>query len=153
MDGGGIMSAAGGTVNVIAILPSPEDQSSLKEIFRHSKWNLQHVEALGHARLSIDEPSAGVVISDERLPDGSWRDVLGELRCRSVEPLLIVVSRLADERLWADVLNRGGFDVLATPFEAQEVTRSVSLAWQQWRHKLAHTKERSMRAGSSGWQV
>jgi len=43
---------------------------------------------------------------------------------------LIVTSRVADARLWAEVLNLGGFDVIAKPFHAPEVLhvlRTVSL--------------------------
>jgi len=42
-------------------------------------------------------------------------------------PLLIVTSRLADERLWAEVLNLGAHDVLAKPFNAEEVVRVLDL--------------------------
>jgi hypothetical protein len=38
-------------------------------------------------------------------------------------PSLIVFSCLADEFLWAEVLNLGGFDVRMTPFEPEEVLR------------------------------
>jgi len=146
------MSAANAaTVSVLAILPSWEDQTSLRQIFQHSKWKLHPVDILGRARPLIDELAAGVVISDCRLPDGNWQDVLGELQGRRVEPLLIVASRLADDRLWADVLYRGGFDVLATPFQAQEVTRSVSLAWRHWRDKLeASTRPGKVMTAGSG---
>ena len=47
-------------------------------------------------------------------------------------PKLIVTCRLADERLWAEVLNLGGFDVLAQPFYAREVVRSVNSACSHW---------------------
>ena len=50
-------------------------------------------------------------------------------------PSLIVASRLADDRLWADALTLGAFDVLAKPFERMEVVRSVSSAWLDWYHK------------------
>jgi hypothetical protein len=40
---------------------------------------------------------------------------------------------VADERLWAEVLNLGGYDVLSTPFAAGEVLRACFLAWQSWR--------------------
>jgi len=36
-----------------------------------------------------------------------------------------VVSRLADERLWAEALNPGAYDMLLTPFEAEEVFRVI----------------------------
>jgi hypothetical protein len=55
-------------------------------------------------------------ICDERLPDGSWRGVMRTLETLSDPRLLIVASHFADERLWAEVLNEGGFDVLAKPF-------------------------------------
>jgi hypothetical protein len=42
-----------------------------------------------------------------------------------------VASRLADDKLWVDVLNLGGSDVLALPFDHDEVIRSVSLAWRE----------------------
>jgi len=149
------MSGAAVNVSVLAILPSREDQTSLKQIFRHSKWNLRHIEAVDGAGPLIEEFAAGVVISNDRLPDGRWQDVLRDLQSRRVEPLLIVASRLADEELWAEVLNRGGFDVLATPFRTQEVTRSVSLAWRHWRDRLAigdRSAGRSMTAGGSPGQ-
>jgi DNA-binding NtrC family response regulator len=130
------MSGAATTVHVLALLPTREDQASLNEIFRHSNWTLHFVEALGQARAMIDELAPGVVISDCRLHDGCWQDVLCELQRRKLEPPLIVASRLADERLWGEVLNLGGYDVLATPFQAQEVVRSVSLAWRYWREKF-----------------
>src|SRR5690349_9635365 len=129
------MSAAA-EVNVLAILPSREDQVSLKQIFQQSKWTLHHVQLLERGLTLLDEVVPGVVISASRLPDGNWEDVLLELQRRQLEPLLIVTSRLADDGLWAEVLNRGGFDVLATPFRDREVTYSVSLAWRHWRDKL-----------------
>jgi hypothetical protein len=39
-----------------------------------------------------------------------------------------VTFRTADERLWAEVLNLGGYGVLAQPFDANEVKRVAKLA-------------------------
>jgi FixJ family two-component response regulator len=50
-------------------------------------------------------------------------------------PSFIVTSRLADDRLWAEALNLGAYDVLAKPFERLELVRSVSSAWLHWYHK------------------
>jgi hypothetical protein len=35
----------------------------------------------------------------------------------------IVASRLADEHMWAEVLSLGGFDLIAAPFELEDVLR------------------------------
>ena len=63
-----------------------------------------------------------VVICERSLPDGDWKDLLGKT------PRLIVTSRVANEALWAEVLNLGGYDVLAQPFDELEVRRVVALA-------------------------
>jgi hypothetical protein len=45
------------------------------------------------------------------------------------KPRLIVTAPLADEHLWAEVLNLDGFDVLAQPFRPDEVKRVIESAW------------------------
>jgi FixJ family two-component response regulator len=43
------------------------------------------------------------------------------------------MSRHADERLWAEVLNLGGYDLLAKPLEGDEVSRVVEMACRHGR--------------------
>jgi hypothetical protein len=69
-----------------------------------------------------------VVICERSLPDGDWKDLLGKT------PRLIVTSDAADEALWAEVLNLGGNDVLAQPFDEQEVRRVVAMAGRVPKH-------------------
>jgi len=77
-----------------------------------------------------------VVLCERDLPGGTWRRLFVETRDLAHPPRLIVVSRLADERLWAEVLNLGGHDVLATPFAADEVRRVLSYAVDSWRWQV-----------------
>ena len=82
----------------------------------------------------ISQGLFSVVISERDLPDGNWRDVLEVTAMRPRPPVLIVTDRLADDYLWAEVLNLGGYDVLAKPFDRSEVHRTISLAWQHWQN-------------------
>jgi DNA-binding NtrC family response regulator len=71
-----------------------------------------------------------VVICEQRLPDGDWKLMLAELDKAAVRPSFVVSSRLADERLWAELLNLGAFDLLlGAPFYAEEVLRVTESAW------------------------
>jgi hypothetical protein len=63
--------------------------------------------------------------------DGSWEDLLNATARLPAPPNLVVFSRLADEFLWAEVLNMGGFDVLIAPFEPEEVLRVTFAAWSR----------------------
>jgi len=121
------------TVDAVAILPLPEDRLLLSEIFRQSSWQLDMAESLGDGRVLLNDPRKGVVLTGCHLPDGGWRDVLHEVERRPIHvPPVIVVSRVADERLWAEVLNLRGYDVLATPFHADEVRWAIQAAWRHW---------------------
>jgi len=60
------------------------------------------------------------------------RDVLEQVTILPDPPSFIVTSRLADERLWAEALNLGAYDVLAKPFDSTEAMRVVGAAWRAW---------------------
>jgi DNA-binding response OmpR family regulator len=81
------------------------------------------------------------VLRDQRVPvllcershaNGAWEDLLEGTASLPAPPNLIVFSRLADESLWAKVLNLGGFDLLMTPFDPEEVLRVSFAAWSRW---------------------
>ena len=73
-----------------------------------------------------------VVVCERDLPPGSWKDVLEQVTILPDPPSFIVTSRLADDRLWAEALNLGAFDVLAKPFDSTEAMRVVGAAWRAW---------------------
>ena len=117
---------------VLAVSPAAEDQRTLKNLFHRMPWRLKKVATVSQGlRLALSETVA-VVIRERELAGGNWRSLLNTIRDFARPPRLIVVSRCADESLWAEVLNLGGYDVLATPFDADEVRRVVSYAVDSW---------------------
>jgi len=79
-------------------------------------------------RMLETRPSVHVVVTDTTLPDGDWRRVL-EIMARSSPNIEVIVhSRLGDHKLWLDVLEQGGYDVLVEPFHYEEVQRIVEAA-------------------------
>jgi DNA-binding response OmpR family regulator len=84
------------------------------------------------ALMALRNDRVPVVVCESDLQPGTWKEVLEELRALPDPPLLIVTSRCADERLWAEALNLGAYDVLAQPFDGTEVSRIVSMAWLRW---------------------
>ncbi len=94
-----------------------------------------------HASGYLADSRISVVICEALLPDGTWKDLLTRMASTNASPLLVVTSDVADESLWAEVLNLGGYDVLAQPFDPEEVTRVVGSAVRtgssQSNHRLA----------------
>ncbi|MFB3828373.1 MAG: hypothetical protein ACE15B_16510 [Bryobacteraceae bacterium] len=62
----------------------------------------------------------------------TWRDLLDQTTRMPHAPVFIVASRLADDALWAEVLNLGGYDVLAKPFDRREVFHVLGHGWRHW---------------------
>ncbi len=114
---------------ILAVFPVGEDRSALEIILRQSDWQLQFAETFQEAQTLLRTSPVGVVISEGRLPDGrTWKDLLGELQELPNPRPLIVADRLADDRLWAEVLNLGGYDLLMKPFNTREVLHAVTTA-------------------------
>ncbi|HUA60473.1 MAG TPA: hypothetical protein VML19_17050 [Verrucomicrobiae bacterium] len=68
---------------------------------------------------------------------GTRIEMLHYVQSRPNPPLLIVTSRLADDRLWAEALNLGAWDVVGKPLVASEVVRSIEPAFRrrQWQRR------------------
>jgi DNA-binding response OmpR family regulator len=131
-------------VTVLAVSDSEDDQGWLAEIFRHSRWKMLSARTCREAFEVLQSSRIPVVVCECTLPDGSWKSLLNRFAQWSEEPLLVVTSRHADDRLWAEVLNLGGYDVLSKPFDRAEVVRVISGAWLHWRQRgMAHKVHRA----------
>ncbi len=124
-------------VQVLAVSGEDGDHELLRSIFGHSNWTLHTAFSRSEALDLLRYNNIPVVICERDLPDGTWKDVLAEVGSFSRPPHVLVTSRLADERLWAEVLNVGGYDVLVKPFVPAEVFRTISLAWLNWKDTKA----------------
>jgi DNA-binding response OmpR family regulator len=127
-------------VTVLALSPLEQDHLLLRAIFSHTRWQIHSVRSWAEAKVFLAEHPMPVVIAERELGDATWRDVLAGFAEFDDPPALIVTSRQADEYLWAEVLNLGGYDVLMKPFDATEVYRVISLAWLNWKNGCERTR-------------
>jgi len=124
----------------LAISPHKKDLALLQQVFDHANWTLYKVPTYRERMLQLSHGLVHVIICDCQLSDGSWKDVLSHLAPWSERPRLIVISKHADERLWSEVLEMGGFDVLATPLEESETAYAVGTAWLDWNNQHGRAK-------------
>ena len=144
--GCGPQPEAAARVEVLLASRCEDDHGSLREIFRHSNWKLYEASNCIEALALLYQFHIPVVICDCSLPEGGWRTLLPVVEAFPGRPRLIVFSRLADEQLWGEVLNLGGYDVLSTPFDAGEVFRVSYLAWHSARNEARRKSAASQTA-------
>lgn len=119
-------------VTVLSISPKEDDHASLQSILRHTSWMLIQADSLAAAIGVLRQHDVSVVLCERDLEPGTWTDLLDSAKDLMRPPSVIVTSRLADERLWAEALNLGAWDVFPKPFDGMEVLRGIKVAWQHW---------------------
>jgi len=120
-------------VRLLTVGIGDADHSELARFLPEPESTLYRASARREALPLIRRHWPNVVMCEQFLGDGTWRDLLDDIQAGPHSPMLIVCSLLADDRLWAEVLNIGGFDVLMKPFHAKEVNRVVHMAARQVR--------------------
>jgi DNA-binding NtrC family response regulator len=122
-------------VHVLFVGPFDTGQFQLASIFSHSKWRLYQAGNYDEAVHCLRMHSPPVIICDTEVSGQCWRRLLEAVRDSEdcPQPRIIVSSRAADNHLWSEVLNLGGYDVLERPFDKSEVVWVISHAWLDWR--------------------
>jgi DNA-binding NtrC family response regulator len=109
-----------------------EDDCGPDPVFDQFPWPAHRLRNRLEVALHLHVSHACVVVCERDLPGCDWKDVLEVTASSPNPPPVIVTSRLADEYLWSEVINLGGFDVLAKPLDKQEVSRVLNFAWEHW---------------------
>lgn len=117
---------------VLVVSPIEEDRTSLRSILESSDWKVHEAKRVVEAMDILSERQVPLILCERELMVGDWKALLDAVQLLPRPPYVIVASRHADDRLWAEVLNLGGYDVLAIPFDAAEVARVVHFARLAW---------------------
>ena len=73
-------------------------------------------------------PCPQLVLSDTVLPDGNWMDVL-DVAAKAVEPVnVIIVSPMADTKLYLDTMDHGAFDFMTDSFTVPQIVHILKCA-------------------------
>jgi len=121
----------------LLVSPCPHDHLVLAGILKGPDWQCHKSQGCREALELLERHPVAVLLCERDQPDGCWHDLLEATAKHAPPPSLIVYSRLADEYLWAEVLNLGGYDVLIKPFDRDEVLRVADSAWRSWKRRCA----------------
>ena len=120
-------------ITLLAVNLNQEDRHSLDCILDHDRWTIQGARSVREVTTALKR-HPHLILCEKDLPDGNWKDVFRAAGGLDEPPPLVVASRHADEQLWAEVLNVGGYDVILEPFERTEVRRVMGMALRHARH-------------------
>ena len=120
-------------VQVVLASGKQEDGGALETIVEGTQWSLTSVPDFASAAGALRRLAAPILLCDRDLPGVRWQDALRTFAAGSGGPCVILLSSVADQYLWDDVIERGGFDVLTRPFQKQQVLAMFDFALTHWR--------------------
>lgn len=125
---------------ILSVSTARLDHTTLYRMIDHATWQLAAANTCRDAYKQLRKGGTQVVFCECDLSDGSWKDLLNYAADMTQPPVVIVTSRLADAYLWSEVLNLGGFDVLAKPFVEKEVRQVLASALRHRVEPIRHTR-------------
>jgi len=89
---------------------------------------IYHAAGLADARERLTLTRSRVLLTDIAFERGDWKNALQMTVRLRPSTALVVAARLADERLWLDVLERGAYDLILKPFHKEDLCRVLENA-------------------------
>lgn len=95
----------------------------------HTRWRLFEAGLVREAGRVLCRQPGAVVLCEAKLPDGSWREMLGCAARLALPPPVIVAANESDRDLCMAVLSGGAYNLIGKPLEDHELYQLVSCAW------------------------
>jgi len=119
-------------VRIVGLLADARDRELLTAAAGRHQWDVTLAGTYPEARQLLEKIRAPVVLCDRDLLDQDWGSMVRGLAECSHRACILLVSKVADDYLWNEVIRRGGCDILYKPLHEDEVVRAVKLAWSYW---------------------
>jgi DNA-binding NtrC family response regulator len=128
----------------------PQAMSQLSSMASPLELPFEHCVRARDLYLLPQSSPPGVIVTESKLRDGDWRDVLTAAAERLPRAQVLVISHRPSAHFWADVLDAGAYDIITQPFRTAEVQRLLLSAWlrhdQQERKPLHGSRPLALRA-------
>ena len=131
-------------IKIVSILLEDQDRSLIAEICGRNEWEVFFAKTCQEGREMSELLQPQIILLDRDLADGDWRKSVYTCASSSAGVCTLLISRVADDNLWNEVVCNGGYDILPKPLREQDVLRAVKFAWSYWnsmRHAATISKK------------
>jgi DNA-binding NtrC family response regulator len=119
--------------HVVALVAGQHDRGVLANLPEQATFQLHFAESREEACAAANRLAAPVILFDRDWPGGEWRSTVQSLAAASPHACVILISGVADDYLWQELIRSGGYDVVTKPLRAENVARVMKLALSYWK--------------------
>jgi DNA-binding NtrC family response regulator len=105
-----------------------DDYQTFQVLLEDTKWSVARALSWGEVSGFCGRVVNPVVLVDRHFQGSDWRFTFSSLLNTTANCCLILLSDVSDPYLWNELVQNGGFDVLARPFEPSAVHRTLAFA-------------------------
>jgi DNA-binding NtrC family response regulator len=120
-------------ISIVALAVGEQDKSILRAISGQKPVDTHFADSCEEALAIANRLIAPVILFDRDWPGTDWRVAVEQLAATPHGACVILISGVADDNLWQELIRRGGYDVLAKPLRTEDVARVLMLALSYWR--------------------
>ncbi len=128
-------------MTVLAVVQS-EAGESLRRLSAHKGWHLTLADTVASGLAGLPLSGSVIVVLDRDLAPPDWRPSLRQFASQPNCAGVVLASRVMDDYLWEEVIQQGGYDVVAKPIQDEELIHTLEFAWPATKSRLSgrHTE-------------
>jgi DNA-binding NtrC family response regulator len=126
-------------IGILLTSAHKEDGQNLRTILDGTVWSVTESGDHSEALRRLKEKEVSIVLCDRNWGDTPWQQTMQDLIAARRGACVILLSNVADQYLWDEVVRLGGFDVLTRPFQREQVTSLLMFAYTHWKTKWPKT--------------
>ena len=135
-------------MNKILVVDDERSMREFLEIFLSNEgFAVSTAESLPQAMHLMAEQAADVVVTDLRMKGGSGLELLQQVKARSPDVEVIVITAFATSETALEALKLGAYDYVTKPFQVEEVRVVIHRALERQRLLRDNTRMRAELAG------
>jgi DNA-binding NtrC family response regulator len=123
--------------NVLLISGNFDSRRTISKILEALSIQVISCSSLSQARQVLALQRPNLIFCDERLPDGSYTDLLDFDSESPVPPPVVVLTRTGEWELYMDATRRGAFDVIRSPWCPTDIELSLIRAAREEKQNKA----------------
>lgn len=119
-------------ITLLIVTSRAEDMPELLGLLRETPWELTSVPQ-EEAAAALKAAPVPILLFDRDLAGPSWRETIKRLIHSRRNACIVLLSNVADQYLWEEVVQQGGFDLLTRPFRKEQVLSALVFAYAHCR--------------------
>lgn len=124
---------------VLVVSADLESRRTVTNILQALSIQTDSCSTLTQAEEALSLLRPNLIFCDERLPDGTYSDLLEMKHTKKTPPPLVVLTRNGEWELYMDATRQGAFDVIRSPWCPTNIELSVIRALREEKHNPSAT--------------